>query len=113
MWPPRLSLRARRRSAFPSTGWLRHPAEAAHRHVLDAVEGRVDLAESVADGADVLADVVAVAAALDHVEQLVVTHHLAGTLVQRGQDALRRQRQVDAPAPPGRRALPQRVERQL
>ena len=60
-----------------------------------------------------LADVVAVAAALDHVEQLVVAHHLAGALVQRRQDALRRERQVDARAAPGWRALPKRIEREF
>jgi len=37
------------------------PAKAAHRHVLDAVEARVDLAEGVADRVHVLADVVALA----------------------------------------------------
>ena len=42
---------------------------------------RVDLAEGVADGADVLAHVVAVAAALHHVEELVVRHHFAARAV--------------------------------
>ena len=51
------------------------------------------------------------AAALHRVEQGLVGHHLAAVLQQRGQDALRRQRQVQLLAAPQRGALPQRVQR--
>src|SRR5262249_27635777 len=70
-------------------GRRREPAEAAHGHALDALERRIDVAERLADRADVLAHVVAVAARLDDLEQLVVRHHLPAPRMQRREDALR------------------------
>src|SRR5689334_15489177 len=69
-----------------ATGAHSFPTEAAHGYVLDAVEARVDLAEGFADGAHVLAHVVAVAAALHHLEEIVVGDDLAAALVERGED---------------------------
>ena len=60
-----------------------------------------------------LAHVVAVAPAFDHLVQLLVAHDLAPFLHQGGQYALRREGQVDALAAPGGAALPQRVQAQL
>ena len=50
-------------SSGPAGVGLVRPAEAAHGHVLDAVESLVQFAERFPDGADVLPDVVPVAAA--------------------------------------------------
>ena len=59
-----------------------------------------------------LAHVVAGAAALHDVVELLVRHHLRRALMQRREDALRGQRQVDALTLPQRAALPERVQLQ-